>query len=151
MKNTHDVIGGGILCVLGVGAAFGSIALRIGSPTEPQPGFFPLVGSLLLLVFSAVIVLQGCLGAERKRTPGGNVWRPLPLAAVLIVVAPAMDLLGYVVSTFIISTFVLTIMGVKSWRVTVITGLCLSVGTYLLFDKLLGIELPVGILSRIGL
>jgi hypothetical protein len=42
-------------------------------------------------------------------------------------------------------------MGVKSWRVLIITGLCLSVGTYLLFDKLLGVDLPVGFLARFGL
>lgn len=151
MKNTYDVIGGGILCTLGIGAAIGSIALRVGSPTEPQPGFFPFVGSILLLLFSVVIVLQGWLGAEQKRAPRGNVWRPLPLVVVLVVLAPVMNLLGYVVCTFITSTFILTIMGVKSWRVTVITGLCLSVGTYLLFDKLLGVDLPVGFLSRLGL
>jgi hypothetical protein len=150
MKNTHDVIGGGILCALGIAAGIQSIALRIGSPTEPQPGFFPFVGSMLLLFFSVIIIVQGCLGAEQERRPHGNVWRPLPLVVALAILAPTMDLLGYVASTFIPAALILRIMGVRSWRVTVITGLCLSVGTYLLFDKLLGVELPVGYLSRIG-
>jgi len=35
--------------------------------------------------------------------------------------------------------------------VLLLTSLCLSVGTYILFDRLLGIELPVGILLRLGL
>ncbi len=151
MKNSYDVIGGGMLCVLAIAAGLGATALRVGSLTEPQPGFFPLVGSVLLLAFSIVVIVRGCRGAERARMSGGNLWRPFPLVAVLLVLAPAMDLLGYVVSSFITSAFVLRIMGVKSWWITVVTGLCLSVGTYLLFDKLLGVELPVGFLSRLGL
>lgn len=151
MKNKYDVIGGGILCALGLGAGIQSLVLRVGTPTEPQPGFFPFVGSMLLLLFSVIIIAQGCLGAEQERTPRGNAWRPLPLVVALAVLAPAMDLLGYVVSTFIVSALILRIMGVRSWRVTVITGLCLSVGTYLLFDRLLGVMLPAGFLSHIGL
>jgi len=46
---------------------------------------------------------------------------------------------------------ILRILDVKSWRVLILTSFCLSIGTYILFDKLLGIELPVGILARFGL
>jgi hypothetical protein len=45
----------------------------------------------------------------------------------------------------------LRILNVKSWRIIIFTSLCLSIGTYVLFDKLLGIDLPVGVLARLGL
>jgi putative tricarboxylic transport membrane protein len=151
MKNAYDIIGGGLLCAIGVGAGIQSVALKIGSPTEPQPGFFPFIGSALLVLFSVIIIAQGFVGAERERTPHGNAWRPLPLILVLAALAPAIDVLGYVLSTFITAAFVLRIMGVKTWPVTVLTGLCLSVGTFLLFDRLLGVQLPVGVLSGLGL
>lgn len=151
MKNTGDVIGGLALCALSIAAGIGSVSLRIGSPTEPQSGFFPFAGSILLFVFSVVIILQGLLGPQKEREAAGEAGRPTALVLVMTVLVAALNPLGYVVSTFIASGFILRIMGVKSWRVLIITGLCLSVGTYLLFDKLLGVDLPVGFLARFGL
>jgi putative tricarboxylic transport membrane protein len=151
MKNTGEVIGGLALCALSVAAGIGSVSLRIGSPTEPQSGFFPFAGSMLLFVFSLVIILQGLWGPRKERDTGGEIRRPAALVLVMIALVAALNPLGYVVSTFIASGFILRIMGVKSWRKLVITGLCLSVGTYILFDKLLGVDLPVGFLARFGL
>ena len=82
---------------------------------------------------------------------GGQIKGPIALVVVMIALVAALDPLGYVVSTFIASGLILRIMGVKSWRVLIITSLCLSIGTYMLFDKLLGVELPVGFLARFGL
>ncbi len=56
--------------------------------------------------------------------------------------------LGFVIGTLIASGLILRILSVKSWRVLVITSLGLSIGTYLLFDRLLGIDLPMGMLAR---
>jgi hypothetical protein len=81
----------------------------------------------------------------------GEVGRPALLLAVMIVLVAVLDRLGYVIGTFIASGLILRILNVKSWRVLILTSFCLSIGTYILFDKLLGIELPVGILARFGL
>jgi len=40
---------------------------------------------------------------------------------------------------------------VKSWRVLLVTSLGLSMGAYLLFGRLLGIDLPMGMLTRFHL
>jgi hypothetical protein len=69
----------------------------------------------------------------------------------MIALVAVLDSVGYVIGTFIASGLILRILNVKSWRVLLLTSLCLSIGTYILFDKLLGIELPVGILVRLGL
>ncbi|MEI7672794.1 MAG: tripartite tricarboxylate transporter TctB family protein [Deltaproteobacteria bacterium] len=151
MKNTGDVIGGFALCALSIAAGIGSLSLRIGSPTEPQSGFFPFAGSMLLFVFSVVIILRGLLGPQKEQEAYGEMSRPAALLLVLTALVAALSSLGYLVSTFVSSGLILRIMGVKSLRILVITGLCLSVGTYVLFDKLLGVELPVGFLVRFGL
>jgi hypothetical protein len=62
-----------------------------------------------------------------------------------------LDRLGFLFGTFLASGLILRILNVKSWRVVFLTSLCLSIATYLLFDRLLGIGLPMGILSRLGL
>jgi len=151
MKNRSDAAGSLFLFLLGVGAIIGAIRLKVGSPTEPQPGFFPFLGGLSLIVFSAIIFLKGRTGQSQKKVVFGDVGRPALLLVVMIVLVGVLDRLGYVIGTFIASGLILRILNVKSWRVLLLTSLCLSIGTYILFDKLLGIELPVGILIRLGL
>ena len=151
MKNAGDLLGSVFLFVLGVGAIIGAVRLQVGSLTEPQPGFFPFVGGLVVAVFSAILFLQGWLGKSREQAAFGEIGRPALLLAVMILLVLVLDRLGYVIGTFIASILILRILGVKSWRALILTSLCLSVGTYVLFDRLLGVDLPVGLLSRFGL
>jgi hypothetical protein len=151
MKNRSDAVGSLFLFLLGIGAVLGAIRLKVGSPTEPQPGFFPFLGGLSLIVLSFVIFLKGQMGQSQKKVVFGEVGRPALLLVVLIVLVAALDRVGYVIGTFIASGLILRILNVKSWRTLILTSLCLSIGTYILFDKLLGIDLPVGILARLGL
>ena len=151
MKNTGDAVGSFFLFFLGIGAVIGAIRLHVGSPTEPQPGFFPFLGGLSLIVLSSIILFKGRIGQSQEKVVFGEVRRPALLLVVMIVLVGVLDRLGYVIGTFIASGLILRILNVKSWRVLILTSLCLSIGTYILFDKLLGIELPVGILVRLGL
>jgi len=58
MKNRSDAVGSLFLFLLGIGAVLGAIRLKVGSPTEPQPGFFPFLGGLSLIVLSFIIFLR---------------------------------------------------------------------------------------------
>jgi len=151
MKNTGDVVGSFFLFFLGSGAVIGAIRLHVGSPTEPQPGFFPFLGGISLIVLSSIIFLKGGIGQSQKKVVFGEVGRPALLLVVMIALVAVLDRVGYVIGTFVASGLILRILNVKSWRTVILTSLCLSIGTYILFDKLLGIELPVGILVRLGL
>ena len=151
MKNRSDILGSIFLFLLGIGAIIGAVQLKIGSPTEPQPGFFPFVGGIILLIFSTIIFLQGWQGISKHQIAFGEIGRPALLLGVMILLVFVMDRLGYVMVTLIASALILRILSVKSWRVLIITSLCLSIGTYILFDRLLGVDLPVGLLSHLGL
>ncbi len=151
MKNRSDAAGSLFLILLGLGAVIGAIHLKVGSPTEPQPGFFPFLGGLSLVVFSTIIFFKGWIGRGQKKVAFGEVWRPALLLVVMIALVAVLDSVGYVIGTFIASALILRILNVKSWRTLLLTSLCLSIGTFILFDKFLGIDLPVGMLARLGL
>jgi hypothetical protein len=151
MRNKGDVVGSLFLFLLGIGAVIGAIRLQVGSPTEPQPGFFPFLGGISLIVLSSIIFLKGWIGQSENKVAFGEVGRPALLLVVMFALVVVLDNVGYVIGTFIASGLILRILKVKSWRVLLLTSLCLSIGTYILFDKLLGIDLPVGILVRLGL
>jgi hypothetical protein len=151
MKSKSDIIGSIFLFLLGIGAMIGAVQLKIGTPTEPQPGFFPFVAGIILLIFSTLIFFQAWFGASQHKVAFGEIGRPALLLGVMILLVLVMDSLGYVLGTLIASFLILRILGAKSWGVLILTSLCLSIGTYVLFDRLLGVDLPVGILSHLGL
>jgi hypothetical protein len=151
MKDKGDAVGSLFLFLLGIGAVFGAIRLKVGSPTEPQPGFFPFLGGLSLIVLSTIIFFKGRIGQRQEKIAFGEVGRPALLLVVMIALVAVLDRVGYVIGTFLASGLILRILNVKSWWILILTSLCLSIGTYALFDKLLGIDLPVGVLARLGL
>jgi uncharacterized membrane protein YhhN len=151
MRNLADVVAGIVLIFVGIGAIVGAVGLRVGTPTEPQPGFFPFLSGLSIFILSSIILVQGWLGRTENRIRFGEIRRPAMLIAVLIAFVGLLEPLGYVLACPIIVVLALRIMGIRSWKVLLTTSLGLSIGTFVLFDRLLGITLPVGILSHLGL
>ena len=149
MKDRSSILGGFFFFMVAVAAAIGAIQLNLGSPTEPQPGFFPFVGSVILVFLSVILILQGWKRDDTEPVVFGEVRSLVLFLAVMAAFVAFLDRGGYAICTFIASGLLLRILNIKSWRVLILTSLCLSIGTFILFDKLLGVDLPVGFLSRL--
>jgi putative tricarboxylic transport membrane protein len=151
MKNLSDILASLVLILIASGAIIGAIGLRIGTPTEPQPGFFPFLSGAVILVLSLVILFRGFAGRTGSRQGFGEIRRPAMLVGVLIVFVVLLESLGFILASLIAIVLVLRIMGLRSWRVLLISAFAFSIGTFLLFDRLLGIPLPAGVLAPLGL
>ena len=149
-RNWGDIVGSLFLILIGVGVIVGAIRLTVGTPTNPQPGFFPFLGGLVLVGLSSVLLVYGWLGHGKGIEAFGEVQRPAILVAAMAVYVGVLDRLGYVPATLLIALVILRVLGVKSWKVLGLASLLLAGGTYLLFARLLGIELPVGVLEFLG-
>jgi putative tricarboxylic transport membrane protein len=151
MWHRVDVIACFLLIFVGVGVMFESIRLQIGTPLRPQPGLFPLLGGLLLVGLSLFVLTQRWLrrstSSQEPRAVTGELRRPLILIASLGVYAAILGTLGFVLPTFILTGLILRVLGVKSWKILCLASLALSLGTYVLFGRILGIDLPEGALS----
>jgi putative tricarboxylic transport membrane protein len=154
MQNRGDIIGSAVLILIGIGVVIGSIRLGIGTPLMPQPGFFPFLGGFLLIGLSLVLLVQGWLGrgkaSEQPRKAFGEWRRPLILVVGMGVYTAVLEWLGYVLPTIALSVVILRVLGVTSWKVLILASVGLSVGTYVLFGRILGIDLPAGVLPFLG-
>jgi putative tricarboxylic transport membrane protein len=145
-----DIIASLIGALAGIGVVVGSLELRIGTLTSPQPGFFPLLGGVTLLALSSTLLVQAWLGRSTGCEAFGELRRPAILVVAMGGYVAILDPLGYVLATIPIAVVVLRVLGVTSWRVLGVSSVGLSVGTYVLFARVLGIELPVGVLEFLG-
>jgi putative tricarboxylic transport membrane protein len=66
----------------------------------------------------------------------------------LVVYVLIFDLAGYIVATIVLSAIVLRVMETKKRWILAVMSLILAVGSYVLFDRVLGVLLPNGILAR---
>lgn len=145
-----DIIGGVLGVLVGIVVVAGAIQLRTGTPTSPQPGFFPFLGGVAVVVLSSILLVQAGLGWSTGGEAFGEVRRPAILIASLAVYVAILDPVGYVLATTPIAGVILRVLGVTSWRVLGMGSVALSVGTYLLFARVLGIDLPAGLLEFLG-
>ena len=130
--------------------ALGAIRLHIGTPLHPQPGFFPFLGGAALAFLAVILMVQAALGRSTGTEAFGRLGPPTILVVGMGVYVAILEPLGYVLGTMLIATVILRVLGVRSWRVLGVTSVALSVGTYLLFARVLGIDLPAGVLEFLG-
>jgi putative tricarboxylic transport membrane protein len=155
MQNRGDIIGSVVLILIGIGVVIGSIRLHVGTPLMPQPGFFPFLGGLLLVGLSLVLLVQGWMGRNKAprqtgETTFGEWRRPLILVVSMGVYTAVLETLGYVLPTTALAAVILRVLGVTSGKALILTSVGLSVGTYYLFGRILGIDLPAGVLPFLG-
>jgi putative tricarboxylic transport membrane protein len=151
MLNRGDLIGSAVLLAIGLAVIFWSIRLRIGTPLMPEPGFFPFIGGLLLTVLSVILLVRTWLGRHRASQETGAAFgewrRPLLLVVSMSIYTAVLEAVGYILPTAALAVVILRVLGVTSWKALALTSVGLSIGTYYLFGRMLGIELPAGILS----
>ncbi len=111
-------------------------------------GFFPVVGVVLMMFFSAALIF----GSRRKQSVGeldSITGKALLFCSVLVlgcwVYFELMLRIGFLlVSPIFLLVFVYT-LGMGSWRNSLLAGVIMTVVVYAVF-RLLGITLPPGIL-----
>jgi putative tricarboxylic transport membrane protein len=150
MQNKRDVIASVFLIVIGIAVLLWSIRLQVGTLLRPMPGFFPFWVGFGIIALSLVLLVQGWRGRGKAPKAYGNWQRPLIMVAGLAVYSVVLDPLGYILSTLFIAAITLRILGVLSWKMIGVSSLVLSVSVYFIFTRLLGVELPAGILSFLG-
>lgn len=133
--------------VLGSAVAVYATRLGVWQAGGPASGFMPLAAG-------ALIASLGCLQLVLERAGAGD--RPAPffpsqdaarrilaVVAVLIAIALLMERLGFLLTSFLAMTFLLTIVERRSWLSTLSIAAVACGGAWWLFGKL-DLILPPG-------
>jgi hypothetical protein len=118
--------------------------------SDPGPGFTIFLAAAVLVVLSAVLVVSSLW--LPKNEAGGESdairWGKIGLILVtLIVYGIVLRRMGFVVSTFLLVVIFLRLIERKNWYVALLSGVAMSLGTYVVFEWLLQARLPRGVLG----
>jgi len=136
--------------LLGVVYLLTTLQYRVGSPSHPGAGFYPLVVAGLLLLSSIgaylEIIRTNGLQSESAFPRGKHPWRPLSIFLAIAVYIIALPYTGCIFGSMIVTFVALQSVGGIRWYSKIIVTIGIAVGSYLLFGTLLGVSLPMGIL-----
>ena len=138
--DTKDLVGGGALALTGLYMFYAATSYRIGTAQQMGPGYFPMIVSGLLLLLGVMIA---GLALTRSGSIEKPEWRPLiAISASVLVFALCVRTLGLIPAVF--GSTVVSAMGHRGLHLipTATLALALSIGTWILFAKLLGLTMP---------
>ena len=128
---------------------FESSKLTFGSMRVPQTAFFPSVLSVLLLLFSLLLLGQALrqpeTGRGLEKIPPEGWFRIGAILATLIGFASVLERIGYSLSTFVLMILLLQAIKAQKWTTVLAVALLTSLVSYFIFGWLLNIPLPTGI------
>ncbi|OGP62010.1 MAG: hypothetical protein A2170_11360 [Deltaproteobacteria bacterium RBG_13_53_10] len=127
---------------------FSSLQLGIGNPKSPGPGFAPLLASVLVFSLSLLVLIQGMrVSEEKKRRPKDRNYLLKPTFLVLAVLGYSflLNVLGYLVTAFLLMFAMFSIGEPKKLSRNLIIAAIVIIMSFILFRKLLGVQLPKGI------
>jgi len=149
----RNVIASILLIALSIGIVIETVKMPIGNLKSPQAGFFPLILGIVLGIFALILLIQTI---KNKIREGLAPWaktggmRPLCLTLVaLVIFGFVFEGLGYIVSTFVLLTFLARYISRFKWQVVIVFAVLCTLVSYVLFGILLKSQLPLGIFEVI--
>ncbi len=135
-----------IFSILGIVIMVSSIQLGFGSLGQPGPGLFPFFTGLMIFTAELVVIVSS-IQKERNADSLLNKEAIRMLLALIVILCGwivIMPYLGYILVTFATVFVFAKVLNQKGW----LTPLILSAGTslmvYILFERFLYLDLPLG-------
>ncbi len=136
-----------ILMILSFYIIISSIRIGFGSLKEPDAGFFPFLGGLLILISNIFILIHKSRDSKPIFGNNGGIKILLLIMVTYILWIIVMPYLGYVLVTFMATFGLSKIMKLEGWIKPLILSVAMTLFVYLMFDYLLYLDFPRGILG----
>ncbi len=123
--------------------------LGIGTLQNPETGFISFGASGLLGILSIILFLQSSFKKEREKIKSpfqGTLWKRVFLVLiVLLLYTKLMPFGGYLLSTFLLMTFLFFIVERQKMRWVLALSSLATLVTYYVFSKWLNCQFPPGL------
>jgi hypothetical protein len=125
-----------------------SLRLGIGKHSDPGMGFMSFGASGLLGILSLIQVIQTSFKKEETKIAPlflGTMWGRVFLVIIaLLIYSRLMPIAGYLISTFLLMSFLFWIVKGQKWWWILISSFLTTIISYYLFSKWLNCQFPEG-------
>jgi hypothetical protein len=140
------------LVIFSILLGIGSYQLGLGDFHSPGPGFVFFGAACFLGILSLHLLINFWRqsfeghGRDLKETRGQAAWS---IVIVLAVYVFLLNLLGYLIDTFLLLTFLFRVIGdvPKKWGTVLGSAALTSFLTYLVFSRWFGLQFPKGLIT----
>ncbi|KWX62492.1 hypothetical protein ASJ79_08680 [Mycobacterium sp. NAZ190054] len=149
-----------LLAAVGLYVAVESISLGLWTTLGPGPGLLPLILGCALVALTAIWAVQSVVERRTAAVEAQDAAEPLDRTYVvgvvggLIMLAIAMPFVGFQISMTVFLFLELLLLGRQRWWIALAVALVGSFGVFVLFDRVLAVQLPLSslpLLSGLGL
>jgi Tripartite tricarboxylate transporter TctB family len=145
IKSQRDFWAGLLFIVLGAGFAWGATLYSFGSSARPGPAYFPFGLGVLLALLGAAILFKAVTVDTADGEPFGDVaWRPLLIiTCAVLLFAILLPRAGMVISLPVL--VIVSALGSKefTWTAAIVSSVVLTIFSWLVFIKGLGLTIPL--------
>jgi len=127
--------------IVGVAGIIGSIGLGLGTPEEPQPGMWPFIVSLILVLLSGSLALFGRGIADTEKF-SHNSWAVLGGTLTLVALVILVPVIGFEIPSLLLTFVWLRFLGKETWKMSTLLSVVVVAAFYGVFVLLLGVPLP---------
>ena len=133
--------------VLAILVCYGATRLGVGTVAEPGAGFIFFWSGLILVLLSLVALAESLRGGEDATAEISAInWRKVALVLLaLVLYAFFLERLGFVLTTFLLLSFLLGLIESAHWGMSLGVAGAASLGSFAIFELWLKIRLPHGI------
>jgi putative tricarboxylic transport membrane protein len=119
--------------------------LKAAFSYEPiGPRAFPLIVSAIIAMCGLILTIKG--GNRVEPNSGGANARIWLMIAILSGYAASFQLLGFIISTALMTVLVARLFG-GTWLKALVGGIGMGILFFIIFDRLLDVVLPAGVLG----
>lgn len=133
-----------------------TLKLKMGTPKNPGPGFIPAWLGVLLIISTAFHLLRVFRRGSTDETPdvsppkGKKDYKAiLGILACTLVYPFILETFKFLISTFLVSFFMLFLLRPRNPISSSIIGFGISVVSFVVFSRFLGVGMPSGILETL--
>ena len=147
-----DIFGGAIGILVGLFSLWEGSRMPVDVVMKIGPSFFPNILGGLLILFSAILIVNALRGKskgkiEPYRLSDKGTQRGLITLAAGIIFCVVLEPLGFIPTAIIFLTFMMLIMGKRNPLLIAVIPALITAGVWLVFEKVLALSMPVGILA----